>query len=62
MDDGFSESGSGFDSPVEEHDFGDLQGLLFMFSVSCSSFALFFSLVFLVAYVAILICTNLMQI
>ncbi|ONI00938.1 hypothetical protein PRUPE_6G112700 [Prunus persica] len=33
MDDGFSESGSGFDSPVEEHDFGDLQGLLFMFSV-----------------------------
>ncbi|PQQ14083.1 uncharacterized protein Pyn_06895 [Prunus yedoensis var. nudiflora] len=33
IDDGFSESGSGFDSPVEEHDFGDLQGLLFMFSV-----------------------------
>ncbi|KAM1040480.1 hypothetical protein TB2_029321 [Malus domestica] len=31
--DGFSDSGSGFDSPVEEHDFGDLQALLFMFSV-----------------------------
>jgi protein SMG8 len=25
----------GFDSVVEEHEFGDLQGMLFMFSVSC---------------------------
>ncbi|XP_050368048.1 uncharacterized protein LOC126786307 [Argentina anserina] len=32
-DDGSSESGSGFDSAFEEHDFGDLQGMLFMFSV-----------------------------
>lgn len=29
-----SESESGFDSVIEEHEFGDLQGLLFMFSVS----------------------------
>lgn len=36
--DGFSDSGSAFDSPVEEHDFGDLQALLFMFSVSCCFF------------------------
>ncbi|KAL5763935.1 hypothetical protein ACOSQ2_016529 [Xanthoceras sorbifolium] len=28
-----SDSGSAFDSVVEEHEFGDLQGLLFMFSV-----------------------------
>ncbi|XP_054815604.1 uncharacterized protein LOC129315695 isoform X1 [Prosopis cineraria] len=31
--DGFSEPSSGFDSVVEEHEFGDLQGMLFMFSV-----------------------------
>ncbi|KAJ0083661.1 hypothetical protein Patl1_30563 [Pistacia atlantica] len=30
---GSSSSGSGFDSVVEEHEFGDLQGLLFMFTV-----------------------------
>lgn len=34
MDDGFSDSGSGFDSAFKEHDFGDLEGMLFMFSVS----------------------------
>lgn len=33
MDDGFSDSGSGFDSAFKEHDFGDLEGMLFMFSV-----------------------------
>lgn len=33
MEEGFSESHLGFDSAVEEHDFGDLQGMLFMFSV-----------------------------
>ncbi|KAM1100061.1 hypothetical protein ACFX2I_006606 [Malus domestica] len=33
LDDGSSDSVSGFDSPVEEHEFGDLQALLFMFSV-----------------------------
>lgn len=32
--DGFLDPGSGFDSIVEEREFGDLQGLLFMFSVS----------------------------
>ncbi|KAM1342283.1 hypothetical protein ACFX2F_006622 [Malus domestica] len=32
LDDGSSDSVSGFDSPVEEHEFGDLQALLFMFS------------------------------
>ncbi|PRQ33372.1 hypothetical protein RchiOBHm_Chr5g0056861 [Rosa chinensis] len=32
-DNGLSDSGSGFDSVFEEHDFGDLQGMLFMFSV-----------------------------
>ncbi|XP_048324105.1 uncharacterized protein LOC107410677 isoform X2 [Ziziphus jujuba] len=31
--DGSAKVGSGFDSVVEEHEFGDLQGLLFMFSV-----------------------------
>ncbi|KAK4286408.1 hypothetical protein QN277_002968 [Acacia crassicarpa] len=31
--DGFSEPSPGFDSVVEEHEFGDLQGMLFMFSV-----------------------------
>lgn len=31
--DGFLDPGSGFDSIVEEREFGDLQGLLFMFSV-----------------------------
>ncbi|KAA8544138.1 hypothetical protein F0562_022226 [Nyssa sinensis] len=30
---GFSESSSGFDSVLEEREFGDLQGILFMFSV-----------------------------
>lgn len=30
--DGFSEVESGFDLVLEEHEFGDLQGLLFMFS------------------------------
>ncbi|KAL5580123.1 hypothetical protein UlMin_012565 [Ulmus minor] len=30
---GFEDSGSGFDSGIEEHEFGDLQGMLFMFSV-----------------------------
>lgn len=34
MDDGFSDSGSGFDSAFKENDFGDLEGMLFMFSVS----------------------------
>lgn len=29
-----SSSDSGFDSVLEEREFGDLQGLLFMFSVS----------------------------
>lgn len=31
--DGLSVYGSGFDSALEEHEFGDLQGLLFMFTV-----------------------------
>lgn len=31
------EPGSGFDSVIGEHEFGDLQGMLFMFSVSFSS-------------------------
>ncbi|KAE9585783.1 hypothetical protein Lal_00010137 [Lupinus albus] len=30
---GFAEPSQGFDSVVEEHEFGDLQGMLFMFSV-----------------------------
>ncbi|KAK7261292.1 hypothetical protein RIF29_27601 [Crotalaria pallida] len=30
---GFSEPSQGFDSVIEEHEFGDLQGMLFMFSV-----------------------------
>ncbi|KAF4346848.1 hypothetical protein G4B88_015469 [Cannabis sativa] len=33
FDDGVLESGSGFDLAMEEHEFGDLQGMLFLFSV-----------------------------
>ncbi|KAL6199844.1 hypothetical protein ACLB2K_029626 [Fragaria x ananassa] len=33
VDSGLSDTGSGFDSVFEEHDFGDLQGMLFMFYV-----------------------------
>lgn len=38
--DALSEPGSVFDSALEERDVGDLQGMLFMFSVSPFPFAL----------------------
>ncbi len=38
--DGLSEPGSVFDSALEERDVGDLQGMLFMFTVSPFPFAL----------------------
>ena len=31
-----------YDSEIQEHDFGDLQGMLFMFSVSASQFLIYF--------------------
>ena len=40
--DGLSEPGSVFDSALEERDVGDLQGMLFMFTVSPFPFALIF--------------------
>lgn len=33
---GFLQTDWGFDSALEEREFGDLQGMLFMFAVSCS--------------------------
>lgn len=45
--DGFDKVQPGFDSVVEEHEFGDLQGMLFMFSVSVCFLPSFFSFFFI---------------
>lgn len=47
---GFSDEQVGFD--IEEHEFGDLQGMLFMFSVSCFCFSLLFFFLFLSFFIS----------